>query len=77
MPDPMLKVLVTVVRSPSIRVKSRDPKRLQQALEFEKDLILPPSKDIGQYGATAVIDRMPQPPRLGFLLHVTPHLIEL
>jgi hypothetical protein len=33
MPDPMLKVLVTVVRSPSIRVKSRDPKRLQQALE--------------------------------------------
>ena len=25
MPDPMLKVLVTVVRSPSIRVKSRDP----------------------------------------------------
>src|SRR5712692_6313041 len=68
---------IALVRPPAIRVKPRDPKRLQQALEFEKDGILPPSKDIGQYGATVVIDRMPQPPWLGFFPHVTPHLIKL
>jgi hypothetical protein len=36
-----------LVGAPSIRVKPCDPKGLQQALEFEKDGILPSSKDIG------------------------------
>src|SRR6266446_4299099 len=37
---------IPLVRPPSIGVKPRDPKRLQQALEFEKDGILPPPKDV-------------------------------
>ena len=66
-----------LVGPPAIGVKPRDPKRLQQVLQFEKDGILPPPKDVRQHGATVVIDRMPQPPRLRFLAHITPHLIEL
>jgi hypothetical protein len=56
------------VCSLSVRIKSRDTKRLQQLLEFEKNRILASPEDVGQHGATVVINRMPQPPRLGFLL---------
>ena len=35
---------VPLVRSPSIRVKPRDPKRLQQGLQLHKDGILSPPR---------------------------------
>ena len=47
------------VRSPSVGVKSRDAKGLQQVLEFEKDGILPSPKDVRQHRATVMIDGMP------------------
>jgi hypothetical protein len=73
----LLWVDMPLIRTPPIRVEPCDTKGLSQALEFEKDGILPASKDIGQHGATVVIDRMPSPPRLRFLPYVTPHCIEL
>jgi hypothetical protein len=75
--DMLFRGDISLVGAPPIRIKPRDTKGLQQVLKFEKDCILAPSKDIGSHGATVVIDRMPQPPWLRFLPHVTPHLIEL
>jgi hypothetical protein len=43
----LLRSDMPLVGALSIRVKPCDPKRLQQALEFEKDGVLPSSKDIG------------------------------
>jgi len=37
---------VPLVRSPSLRVKPRDPKRLQQGLQLQKDGILPHKQSI-------------------------------
>src|SRR3989442_1364795 len=51
-------------------------KGLQQRLQLQKDRILPSPEDVRQHGATLMIDGMPQPPRLRFLPHVTPHFIE-
>src|SRR5262249_46091126 len=65
------------IRSPSVGVKSRDPKGLQEVLQFKKDGILATSKDVGHAGPFRVFDGMPYPPRLRFLPHVAPHLIEL
>jgi hypothetical protein len=48
-----------LVRPLPIRVKPRNPKRLQQGLQLQKDRILPSSKDIRQHGPTVVINRMP------------------
>ena len=47
------------IRSPSVGVKSRDPKGLQEVLQCKKDGILATSKDIRQHGPTRVIDGMP------------------
>src|SRR5262249_49788919 len=54
-----------------------DAKRFEQFFQLEKYLVLAPSKDIRSHGPTGVINRMPEPPWLRFLAHVTPHLIEL
>ena len=75
--DVVLGIDMSLVGTPPIRVKPRDPKRLQQRLPLQKGRILPSPKDVGKHLPTVMIDGMPQPPRLGFLPHVTPHLIEL
>jgi len=73
----LLWVDMPLVGPPPIRVKPRETKRLQQRLSLQKDRILASPKNVGQHGPTVVINRMPQPPRLRFLAHVTPDLIEL
>ena len=55
----LLWVNVPLVRSPSVGVKSRDPKGLQEGLQFKTDGILATSKNIRQHGPTRVIDGMP------------------
>ena len=70
-------VNMALVGAPPIRVEAADPKRLKQLFELQKDGILAPPKDVRQHGATLVIDGMPQPSRLHFLAHITPHLIKL
>src|SRR4029434_7953609 len=74
--DVLLRGDMPLVSTPPIRVKPCDPKRRQQALEFKKNSILPPSKDIGQYLPTVMIYRMPEPSRMRFLGHIRPHFIE-
>ena len=72
----LLWVDIPLIRPPPIRIKAADPKGLQQRLQLQKDRILPAPEDVGQYRTTVVIDRMPQPPWLRFLPHLTPHLIQ-
>jgi hypothetical protein len=65
-----------LVGSPAVGVKLCDAKRGQQLLELEKNVVLPSSEHIGQDLARAVINGVPQPGRVGFAAHVTPHFIE-
>jgi hypothetical protein len=74
--DVLLRNDMPLVRPPTIGVKARDTKRLEQLFELQKDRILPPPKDVRQYGPTDVIDGMPQPPWLRFLPDITPHFVE-
>ena len=47
---------VPLVRSPSIRVKPRDPKRLQQRLPLQKNGVLSAPEDVGSHVPTVMID---------------------
>src|ERR687895_1247225 len=64
------------VRTPIIRVKSPDAKRLQQRFQLQTYLVLAPAKDIRQDRAGPVIDGMPEPPLLLLLPHKAPHFID-
>src|SRR5215831_15190887 len=64
------------VRTPIIRVKSLDPKGLQQRFQLQKYLVLAPAKDRRQNRAGPVIDGMPEPPLLRLLPHKAPHCID-
>jgi hypothetical protein len=74
--DVLLRDEMPLVRPPSIGIETRDPKRLQQGLQLQKDSILALSKDLPQHLPTVMINRVPQPPRVRFLADITPHLIE-
>jgi hypothetical protein len=73
----LLGVEMPLVGAPAISEKARDTERFQQLFELQKDGLLSPPKDVRQYGATAVINRVPQPPWLRFLPHIAPQFIEL
>ena len=76
--NPMLYgVDVPLVSPPPICVISCDVKRLQQRLQLEKNGILPAPKDVGSHLSTVMINRVPQPARVRFAAHVTPHFIKL
>jgi len=77
LPDDVLRRdEMPLIRPPSIGVKARDPKRLKQFFELQKNRILPSPKAVRQHGPTDVIDGMPQLPWLRFLPDITPHLVE-
>jgi hypothetical protein len=67
---------MTLVGAPAIGIEAGDVKGCQELLQLERHLILPSPKDIRQHGPTVMINGMPEPPRLGFLADITPHLIE-
>jgi len=75
--DVLLRRDMPLVSTPSIRVKPCDTKGRQQVLEFQKDRILPLSKDIGQHLPTVMIDHVPEPSRVRFLGDVCSHFVEL
>jgi len=54
-----LWVDVPLVRSPSIRVKPPDPKRLQQRLPLQKNGVLSAPEGVGSHVPTVMIDRVP------------------
>jgi hypothetical protein len=65
------------VGTPPIGVILRDAKGLQQLLQPHEDVILAPSEHIREHLATMMINRVPQPTRVRFAAHVTPHFVKL
>ena len=63
----LLRIEVTRVGTPIIRIIACDPKGFQQGFEFQKYRILTPPKDIGQDLACVVIDGMPEPAWVAFV----------
>ena len=73
----LLGVEMPLIGTPPIRIKPRDAKRLQEGFELQKDGILPSPKDVCEHSPTVMIDRVPEPPRVRFAAHVTPHFVQL
>src|SRR5882762_11048289 len=67
-------IKMPLVRPPAVGERARDAQGLQQRLKLHEDVILPSAEDIGQDLARVVINRVPQPARMGFALHVAPPL---
>ena len=61
----LLCVHMALVGAPAVRVVPCDAKRLQESLQAQKDIILPPAEPIRQDIPGVVINRMPQPPLVG------------
>ena len=57
--------------------KLRDAKRCQQLLELQEDVILSSSAHICQDLARVMINGVPQPARVRFAAHATPHFVQL
>jgi hypothetical protein len=75
---PMLfGVEVPLVGTPPIRVIAHNAKRLQQRVQLEKNGILAAPEDVGSHVPTVMINRVPQPPRVRFAAHITPHFVQL
>src|SRR5215471_15917000 len=73
----LLGIEMPLVGPPPVRVELRDAEGLQQRLQPQEDLVLPPSEHISQHLPSVVINGMPQPTRIRFVAHVTPHLVQL
>ena len=72
----LLGVDMSLIGTPTIRIKPRDAQRLQQLLESREDLILVSSEHLDQDRACMMINGVPQPARMRFATHVTPHFFE-
>src|SRR5215510_5899804 len=73
----LFRIKMPGVCAPLIGMIARDPKRLQQGFQLQKDLVFAAAKDIRQDGSSAVIDGMPEPSLLLFLADKTPHFVHL
>ena len=63
------------IRSPTIRVKLRDPKRFQQGFEFKESTVLMIRQDIRQHFTGLMVNGVPQPALLFLVADKTPHFI--
>ena len=72
-----VRVQMSCVCAPMIRIKTGEAEGLQERFELEKNVVLAAAKDLGQNGSCVMIDRMPQPAWVAFLADKTPHFIHL
>ena len=70
-----IRIEMTRVGAPRVRIIPCDAKRFQQGFALQTYLIFAAPQDVRQDVTTAVIHRVPEPPRCLFLAHVGPHLI--
>jgi hypothetical protein len=73
----LLGVEMSLIGPPPIRIKPCDTARLQEDFELHKDRILPSPQDVCEHRTTAMLDRVPEPPRVRFAAHATPHFVQL
>jgi hypothetical protein len=62
---------------PAVGVILRDAKGLSQLLQPQKDVVLPPPAHLRSHLPGLVINGVPEPSRMRFRLHKTPHFVEL
>jgi hypothetical protein len=68
---------MAIIDSGRVRVERPQSQRLEQLLQFDKDLIRSTPKHLGQNHPGHMIESMPQPTLVSFALHETPPLIDL
>src|SRR5215475_497850 len=73
----LLGVDMPLVGAPAVRVKLRDAKGLQELLQLEEDGVFASSEHLRQHLPGVVINGVPEPSRMRFRLHKTPHFVEL
>src|SRR6266568_6462666 len=73
----LLDIDMPLIGPPSVSVILGDAKGLSQLLQPQEDLVLPPPKHIRSHLPGVVINSVPEPSRMRFRLHKTPHFIEL
>ena len=73
----LLDIDMPLLGPPAVGVIPRDAKGLQQLLQPQEDLVLPPSKHIRSHLRGVVIHGVPEPSWICFRLHKTPHFAEL
>ena len=73
----LLGIEMPLVGPPAVGVKLRDAKRCQQLLELQEDVVLPSSEHIRQNLARVMINGVPEPTRVRFAAHITPHFVQL
>ena len=73
----LLGIEMPLVSPPAVGIKTGDAKRGQERFELEKDVVLTPPEHIRQDLPRVVVNGMPQPARIGFAAHVTPHFVQL
>ena len=66
---------MALIGSPIVRIKVCDRKGREKFFQLSKDSIRMLPQDIGHYRSTLMIDSMPQPALLTFVLNNTPHFI--
>src|SRR5262245_24368407 len=72
----LLGLGLTLVGAPAVCVKLRGAKGCQQLLQLQEDVVLPPAEHIRQHLSRVVINGVPQPTRMRFFEHITPHFVE-
>src|SRR5215831_14321103 len=70
-------IQVPAIRPPAVGIKSTNPKRREQCLEFRQYPIRAAAKGIGHDPAGLMIQRLPQPPRMFLATHEGPHFVQL
>ena len=73
----LFRVKMTRVGAPLIGVVVGQAEGIEQRLELEEHLIFTAAKDIREHLSRLMIDGMPEPARIAFPGHETPHFIHL
>jgi hypothetical protein len=73
----LLGIDMPLIGAPSVGVILCDANGLSQLLPLQEDRVLTPSKHIRSHLPGMVINGVPEPSRMRFRLHKTPHFVEL
>jgi len=73
----MLGVDMPLVSTPAIGVIRRDTKGFQRRFELQKNFVLASAKDLCQHRSSVMINGVPQPARIPFVVYITPPFVEL
>ncbi|KEQ14500.1 hypothetical protein GZ77_06415 [Endozoicomonas montiporae] len=68
-------IKVSLIGSPIIGVKFINTKWLQKCFEFFKNFIFPFSENISKHGICSVINSIPKPALVRFIMNIRPLLI--